>query len=206
MDASYLLIGLANRLESFAAKAKNNNSAAFAYIKHAEALRADIHYRPVLVRSSDLNDRINRAKISYNRAFNLAGTVSLIASARYGLGLCAEELGNFDEAKKIYSEILANTDFESTIAFVQAGQRLETMDAYKQKIVFMEPPKSITQPAIAPNMPRTIDANIGSTLQPGQVGINRTSPKPAPTPAASEVINLTSPSDTNAAGDSSAGS
>ena len=101
-DVSYLLAQLAERLESFAIGAKRSSTAAFAYIKHAEALRADLHYRPLLVRTSDLNDKLNQAKASYAKALELAETISLKAAAKFGLGLCEEELGNFDAAEGIY--------------------------------------------------------------------------------------------------------
>ena len=208
-DVSYLLVQLAERLESFANGAKRPGSAAFAYIKHAEALRADLHYRPLLVSTSDLNDKTNQAKTSYARALELAETVSLRATARFGLGLCEEEMGNFDVAEGIYRGIVANTDFESTTVSVQARQRLETLSDYKQKVVFKTAPKSEVPSRTQPRMPRFPgDANIGSTLRPDQVGARPRPPrpKPVPTPGTNVLPALVPPVDTNAAANGSSGS
>ncbi|GAI87402.1 unnamed protein product, partial [marine sediment metagenome] len=57
-------------------------------------------------------------------------------TAKFGLGLCEEELGNFVEARQIYSDIAANSDFEATTAAAAAKRRLNTMAGYQQKVVF----------------------------------------------------------------------
>jgi len=208
-DISYLLLELAKSLEGFASGAKSSNSAAFAYIKHAEAYRAELHYRPLLVSMRDLNDQTNQAKASYAKALDLAGTASLKATAQFGLGLCEEELGNFDVAEGIYREIVANADFEPTTAYVQARQRLETLSHYKQKVVFKTAPKSEVPSRTQPRMPRFPgDANIGSTLRPDQVGARPRPPrpKPVPTPGTNVLPALVPPVDTNAAANGSSGS
>jgi len=206
-DISYMLAKLAERLRSFAAEAKNSSAAALAYVKYAEAVRADLHYRPLLVDRRDLNEQMNKAKMSYTKALGLAGTVSLKATAKFGLGLCEEELGNFDKAKEIYRQIVANADFEPTTAFVQAGQRIETLPDYRQKVVFRAAPKPKVSSTIKPNIPPSRrGANIGSTLRPGQVGTHRKAPKPAPTPGTNAAPSPVRPVDANAAGNGSSGS
>ena len=62
------------------------------------------------------------------------------ALAEFGLGLCAEELGNFDEAHKIYNGIVENPDFAGTIVVNKANLRLNTMDSYEKPIVFQSQP------------------------------------------------------------------
>ncbi|MHC4595136.1 MAG: hypothetical protein ACYS19_09345, partial [Planctomycetota bacterium] len=77
--------------------------AALALIKQAEALRTELHYRPGTVSKEDLTAQINQAKAGYADAIERSSfNPSLMAKAKFGLGLCEEELGNFAEAEQIY--------------------------------------------------------------------------------------------------------
>ena len=138
-DISYILIQTADGLQAVARTAKNNTLAALALIKQAEALRTELHYRSETPSRQDIADQLNRAKTACTEALEKAGlTPSLTATARLGLGLCEEELGNFEEARRIYREVAANPDLEGTVAAAQAKQRLDTMDDYRQKPLFEE--------------------------------------------------------------------
>jgi len=143
-DLSFILLQPANSLGTFAQNAKNNRMAALALIKQAEALRTELHYRPGTVSNEDLTSQINQAKAAYTEAIQtrLQGTSnpSLMAVAEFGLGLCEEELGNFEKAQQIYQIIAENPDFEGTVAVTQAKHRLETMADYKQKVIFKPAP------------------------------------------------------------------
>jgi len=142
VDTSYMLIETALALETAAEGAKDDQMAALALIKRAEALRAGLHYRQQTVSQADVRTAINGAKTAYSRALEKAVTnPTLTAMARFGLGLCEEEVGNFDGAHQIYRDIIANGDFEGTTTVAKAKQRLETMADYKQKIVFRASPK-----------------------------------------------------------------
>ena len=82
------------------------------------------------------------AKQSYTKAAEKAlDNQPLLAAARFGLGLCEEELGNFDAARQIYSEVADNAAFEGTVSVAQAKFRLETMADYKGNVVFRPKPK-----------------------------------------------------------------
>ena len=142
IDTSYIFIQIADNLESFAQKEKNNNMVALALIKQAEALRMELHYRLEAGSRRETATQIEKTKAIYTRALaKAADNSSLAAAAQFGLGLCEEELGNFDSAKEIYCGIAKNDKFQSTIAAAQAKQRIETLDDYKQKIVFKKAPK-----------------------------------------------------------------
>jgi len=142
VDTSIMLIQLAENLRSAAQSTKDDQIAALALIKHAETLRTALHYRQGTVSRAELEATINRAKTGYREALEKASpNPSLMATARFGLGLCEEELGNFEEAEQIYRELAINTDFEGTTAIAQAKQRLKTMTDYKQKVVFKASPK-----------------------------------------------------------------
>jgi len=189
-DISYILLQLANELQTFAQNAKNDRLSAVAFIKRAEALRAELHYRPATVTSADIQEQLRAAKESYNKALaritktneptsatpdSSEETVQsesnkplisvpsqeswqyplLVATAKFGLGLCEEEIGNFEQASKIYQEIYANPAFEATVAAASARDRLDIMNEYKEKVVFRTaPPPSQTPPA-APAIPLT---------------------------------------------------
>lgn len=166
VDISYILIQVANNLQNIAQNAKEEQIAALALIKRAEALRMELHYRLGGVSKQDLTAQINRAKDSYTKAIEKSSTnPSLMATAKLGLGLCEEELGNFEQARKIYSEIIANADFKGTVAATEAKQRLYTMADYQQKVVFKPAPKraptEFTQPKIK------LEAPVGLQTQNG---------------------------------------
>jgi len=146
-DLSYILVqrgGPADRLKIFSEKVNNDQMAALALIKQAEALRTELHYRPGTVSTQDLTTQINQAKASYAEALKKASSgsrgagssPSLQAIAKFGLGICEEELGNFEKAQQIYQEITTDPNFEGTIAKAAAEQRLQTMADYKTQVVF----------------------------------------------------------------------
>ena len=145
-DFSFVLLQPANSLQSFAQNTSNDRMAALALIKRAEALRAELHYGNV--EEQYLINQINLAKASYNEALDKCPTIpSLAGSAKFGLGLCEEELGNFEQARQIYQQITNNAEFENTLANVQAKRRLEIMGDYQQQITFKPAPKP-PEPAI----------------------------------------------------------
>ena len=148
-DSSFMLLQPAKGLETFAQSTKNDRMAALALIKRAEALRAEVHYGNV--EEQYFTTQTNEAKNSYSEALQRCpDEFSLAAAATFGLGLCEEELGNFEQARQIYQDIVANPDFEPTVAVVQAKHRLATMSDYQQEIVFGPAPKPVaaSQPEI----------------------------------------------------------
>jgi tetratricopeptide (TPR) repeat protein len=152
--------------------------AALALIKRAEALRAELHYRLSSVSSQDLETVIGQAKTSYTQAIEKAPTSpSLVAAAKFGLGLCEEELGEFEKAAQIYREVTENPDFQATVANAAAKRRLETMDDYKQKLAFKPAPIPTT-----PLMPLveklTTDINLPVDVNQGPQSSNSVSTVP----------------------------
>jgi len=139
-DWSFVLLQPANNLQTFAQKTSNKRMAALALIKRAEALRAELHYGNV--EEQYLINQTNLAKASYAEALEKCpANPSLAASAKFGLGLCEEELGNFEQARQIYQEIAGNSDFDTTLAAIRAEGRLQTMADYQKNIVFKPAPK-----------------------------------------------------------------
>lgn len=173
-DSSYNLLPLANNLKVVAQNTKNDQMAALALIKQAEILRMELHYRLGTVSKQDVEAVINRAKASYTEAterLSAQGTEhgarfypSLTAMAKLGLGLCEEEIGNFGQAEQIYRDITENASFESTVAAIQAKQRLAATTDYQKKIVFRKSPEP-TQ--AKPGQPQ-IQLKVTDSNLPGQ--------------------------------------
>jgi len=168
-DLSFILLEPANNLRTFAQNANNDRMAALALIKQAETLRIELHYRPGAISEQDLTAQINRAKASYAEAIQKSSSnPSLMAAAEFGLGLCEEELGNFEKAEQIYRDIAANPNFEGTVAIAQAKYRLNTMADYKQKVVFKPAPK---KPAPAELPQPLIQIKPADTNQPADINL-----------------------------------
>jgi hypothetical protein len=164
-DTSYMLIQTAIDLETAANGAQEESMAALALIKRAESLRAGVHYRQETVNQADLLTAVEGAKLAYTKAVSKAeNNPSLMAMARFGLGLCEEEIGNFDGAEKVYREIIENSDFEGTTAVARAQRRLETMGDYRKRIVFKpapipKPPVTDMSDLLPPIPLRPLDIN-----------------------------------------------
>ena len=166
MDTSFMLLTPANNLKALAETTKNDLMAASAFIKYAQVLRAELHYRLEPPGKDEMSTQLNLAKNAYALALarlEAAGiddsiNPSLIASAKFGLGLCAEELGNSPEAKQIYLEITNQPSLQGTTSAVAAKQRLNTMNDYQQEVVFGKAPE-IAPPAIPEPAETGLDVN-----------------------------------------------
>ena len=170
VDISYMLIQTADNLQAAAQNIKDDLVAASVLIKSADILRMELHYRPGTVSKEDAAAQINRAKAAYSEATELvaakraaAGKASrapsLAATARFGLGLCEEEIGNFAQAQQIYRDIVTNPGLEYTTAAAQAKIRLDSIPIYReyqQKVVFKTPAK----PAITPPSTPQFELNL----------------------------------------------
>jgi len=140
-QAANRLLLTANYLEIAAKEAKNPQLAALALIKRGETLRADLHYSGTDAEPEIVRSQIAEATKSYQQAIKKAGdNASLVAMAKFGIGLCAEEVGNFDKARQVYKNILDNPDFEGTVFPTQAKIRIDTMADNMGKFVFVDAP------------------------------------------------------------------
>jgi len=146
------LLVSANALEIEAQKAKNPLIGALALIKRGEALRSDLHFRNSDVEPAEIKSYIEQARKAYNSAIEKAkgnpGGMVFEAMANFGLGLCAEELGDFKQAKKIYESIVSQADYEGTVYPSQAQLRLESMDDSRGKFVFVSEPVTSEVPLL----------------------------------------------------------
>jgi tetratricopeptide (TPR) repeat protein len=175
--------GMADRLGTVAGQLSQPEYAAFALIKQGEALRAELHYAGPEF-ASDPNAmafQLNKAKKCYQEAVQKAGTnPQLAAMAQFGLGLCAEEVGNFDEAQKIYQDIAANEAYAGTVTVSMARERAADMNDYKGKFVFVE---------ATPQAPPTVEAPIGPRIE----NLPPKAVAPTPAPAAAKPVETNAP-------------
>jgi hypothetical protein len=150
-DMSFLLHQSADSLGTLAGEENDPYMAAMALIKQAEALRAELHYQTEAMTETSLTDQIEQAKASYTQAAEKAtGNNSLTSMAQYGLGLCEEELGNMDQAKKIYEGVVADEALDGTVGRAAAQHRLAGLDQYVRAIAFKMAPEPVAPEDFAP--------------------------------------------------------
>ncbi len=131
-----------NNLGSHAALSKNNIAAAIALVKAADALRADMHYRPEIPPQDVLEEQVNKAKNLYEQALQKAPeNAQLAAMANLGIGLSLEELGQFGQAKDVYQKIVSDEKYAGIAAAWQARLRMATLDDNKQQVYFAQASK-----------------------------------------------------------------
>ena len=165
------LVVNATALLGQADKADNPDLAALARIKAAQALRTELHLRAERVSAEDMQAQIGQAQEAYQKALTSATTPTLKAMAKFGLGLCAEELGQRDAAAAIYKEIIDTPEFAATVFPAQSQRRLTGLDENLETFVFAPAPaapaavESSVSPVgmTAPVLPETvIEAAAGS--------------------------------------------
>ena len=160
-DNAYMLFQLTDELDSIAKNTSNDAIAATALIKSAEVLRTELHFRFGAVSQQDITTQIGKAKDYYTKALDTylkrSPNPTLEAVAKNGLGLCEEELGNPDAARKLYQEVATGAAYEGTAPVAAAKQRLVAMDSFPEKIVLKPMPKTaikaMPQVVSEPNAP-----------------------------------------------------
>jgi tetratricopeptide (TPR) repeat protein len=165
IDLSYTLIQTADNLQAASQNTKDDIVAASLLIKRADVLRMELHSRPAAVSREDAVAQIDRAKTAYQQAIEKAKSdPSLAATATFGLGLCEEDIGNFDQAQQVYRDITTNPAFECTTAAVQAKNRLSSISQYQQNVIFKTPAEPV--PTTPP--PQT-ESRSAETLHEGEL-------------------------------------
>ena len=143
-DSSYNLLNIAGNFQVAAQNTENEQMAALALVKHAESLRTELHYRLESASEQEKKTQIDKAYAGYEQALAKAcGSRTIMAAAKFGIGLCEEERGKFAAAEQIYRDIADSNSFEGTVAAASAKLRLEMMAGYQEKIVFKRAPKPI---------------------------------------------------------------
>ncbi len=185
-DQSYILLPTADELQQFAQDASDDNVAALALIERGKALRAELHHRIAEMTPAERAGQVDKARASYQSALERSpSNPGLAAQAHFGLGLCEEELGNFDKAAEIYREVAQKPEYAGTAPQTAAAYRLQIMDDFKTEVVFKPAPPAPTPQAQAPVIqmgPRDANAPmIGPMPEDVNVGPAETNEAPAPT-------------------------
>lgn len=193
-DQSLALASLGDDLKDFADDLSNDNMAALALIKRGETIRAELHLRLAEAGREEVAAQIAKAQASYQQALDRKpSSPALAAAAQFGLGLCEEELGNFDKAAEIYRTVAQKPEYAGTVAQASADYRLKIMDDFKTPVSFKpappQPEVSATQQATTPtiqiqpgdaNAPTVIEVPNNPNLEPAPTA--PAEPAPAPTP------------------------
>jgi len=160
-DNSFTLLNLTDGLDSIAKSASSDAVAAMALIKNAEIMRTELQLRFGSISQQDIAAQIGKAKENYTKALDTylkrSPNTSLEALAKIGLGLCEEELGNPDGARKLYQEVATGVAFEGSVPAAAAKQCLLAMNSFTEKLVLKPMPRPKLQmqvPVVSePNAP-----------------------------------------------------
>jgi hypothetical protein len=179
------MVLLASQFRTFAETAENPNAAAFALITSAEVIRSSSHYAVGTDPEAETKDLKSAGEACLRAIGKVKDNPSLLASAKLQLGLCQESLGQFDDAKKTYKEVVDDPAFKGDVAISQAQMRLALMDGYKNPVFLapapVEKPAATIPPApgasaIPPTIARPAPAVQPATPAPVAAGPNAPAP------------------------------
>lgn len=163
-DSSMAIANAVTKLKSSVNELSNDNLSALAMIKAADLTRSELTFKNKAAEKAVVENQIASAMGLYSKAAKKADDNKVIvAMAKYGLGLCHEQLGQFDEAGRVYAEIVADENLVATVAAGQAKARLKAMADYQGKVEFLPAPKvepvkeAASEPSAVIEMP-TVEA------------------------------------------------
>ena len=130
-----LLDSAAEELRTASQTAPQEDLAALARIEEAKLLRSALHLQADLS-PEEVSSRLAKAQEACQQALSLAQSPTLKGLAELQLGLCAEESGQYEQARDIYTRIVQNTAYQGTSVTEQARQRLEQLEDNSVKVVF----------------------------------------------------------------------
>ena len=137
----------AEDLEEAVQTTKNANLAALALLEKSELLRAELHLSKE-VTADMISANLSKARTACEQAFEKAQSSTLKGLAELGLGLCAEEAGEYDNAREIYQKIVEKTEYTGTGVIEQAQRRLLSLNDHMEKVTFVaveeEPQAEVT--------------------------------------------------------------
>lgn len=154
-DAANLVSGF----KAVAEKAAESPMALIAMKEQAEALRSQLLYSSQPITDEQRKTLCTQAEGIYEQMKNgFPNSSQALGIANLGLALLAEEQGNWDKAREIYQQMVADgeTRLAGTMYPVQAQLRLKRIDEISQPIEFPLPsiaPAVPNEPAAAPGEP-----------------------------------------------------
>lgn len=136
---SYNVSGLAGALGELASENTNTAIGMMALLQQGEAIRSTLYYSDHDMSGEEKEQLYKQAEQIYQNLIRLYPQEAVaMGTGRLGLGLLAEERGNWDQAKKTYESIVKEQDnrFAGTIFAQQARIRLALIDDIKEPIEF----------------------------------------------------------------------
>jgi tetratricopeptide (TPR) repeat protein len=165
------ILANAEALLDVSSETDNPDLSALACIKAAQAIRTELHLRKDLISPETIEAKTQKAQEAYEKAAQMATLPAVQAMAQFGIGLCAEERGQTEQAADIYKEIVANENYQATVFPKQAQQRLDTLQENIESFTFVEEPQAEETPAemdtegtIQFEMPPLLENEIGDTV------------------------------------------
>ncbi|MHC5083074.1 MAG: tetratricopeptide repeat protein [Planctomycetota bacterium] len=146
-DASNTLMVNADALLDAAGGIENPDLAALARIKAAQAYRTELLIRKDDADAETLQTQITKAQDAYQKALDGAVEPTIKGMATLGLGLCHEELGQTDEAAKLYQSIVDDETLAATVMPKQAQSRLDGL-AENAEVFTFAPAPIVEAPAV----------------------------------------------------------
>lgn len=160
-------------LQEQAQKATDPNLKALALMKAAQGIRTELLWRAEAIAVQDIEAKTQQAQRLYQQALEMAVNPTLRAMAQFGWGLCAEQLGQRDQAVSIYQAILKEPSYATTHFPALAQRRLDHIDKNMVAVVFAAAPAETTPaPAAAAEM-------MAAPAEPPSVPAAPTLPTPA---------------------------
>ncbi len=126
----------AQELIDSTAKTDNPNLKALAYIKAAQAYRTELHINKEILSADAIESQVQKAQDAYEKAAQMAKTDSLKGMTQLGLGLCAEERGQTQQAAEIYQAIIDDESLAATVLPKQAQARLDGLQENAESFTF----------------------------------------------------------------------
>lgn len=170
----------ANTLMELTSETDNPNLAALAYIKAAQAIRTELHLKNEVVSAETIDTQIQKAQEAYEKAAKMAAIPMMKAMAQFGLGLCAEERGQTQQAAEIYQAIVNDETFAATVFPRQAQLRLNALDDNAESFTFVEAPAVVEQ---APAVEAAPIPQVVQEAKPAEVEAAKTAAPATETPA-----------------------
>jgi tetratricopeptide (TPR) repeat protein len=159
LGVSDIFLSTAGSLGDAAAETENPFLSALAMIKRAEALRAELHYRPKVAEPDVQKYQLQQARNIYEQALEKAkGSSEIAAMAEYGIALCLEDTGDFEGAQKLYEKIADSAEYQGGSFAVRAKLRAKTLNNNKEKVFFAQVQK--------PEIKQPVEQQISEPLKP----------------------------------------
>lgn len=152
---------VAERLGTAASEAGGGDASALFYIKQGDAYRSSLYYRDEMMDRETVIQRAEQAREAYEKAQDEAQSPVLLAGAKFGQGLCAEEIGDLTRAEDLYREVAETEAYADTFYREQAKMRLMILKDLGNEVVFVEP---VTEAA---PMPTPMGSDLDITLPEG---------------------------------------